>query len=190
MNSLFEVGHKFGDTFRSTVAQFTPVPTESKFVEEGTLTPAEFLQAGDQLCYKFPSWQWEKGQDKNQAQYLPPDKQYLITRNVRCKERVRDLDDALPGCCFGSGFFENSANCGSLNIAKISRSTHVKQHFSMENYENRIWGFKDQSNTQLQKVQMTEGWTLPPADENAQKAAAASSSSNPEAKGEAAANWL
>jgi len=43
-----------------------------------------------------------------------------------------------------------SANCGSLNIAKKSRPANVKQHFSMENYENRIcWGFRDQSNTQL-----------------------------------------
>ena len=58
----------------------------------------------------------------------------------------------LTGRCLGSGFFGISANCGSLNIAKISRSTHVKQHFSMENYENRIWGFKDQSNTQIRKV--------------------------------------
>lgn len=95
MNSLLEMGHKMGDTFRSTVSAFTPVPTESKFLEEGTLTPAEFLQAGEQLVYKFPSWQWEAGHPKNQATYLPPDRQYLITRNVRCKERVRDLDEAL-----------------------------------------------------------------------------------------------
>jgi len=46
----------------------------------------------------------------------------------------------------GFGF---SANCGSLNIPKFSRSTLVKQHFSMENHKNTVWGFKDQSNTQL-----------------------------------------
>jgi len=26
---------------------------------------------------------------------------------------------------------------------------HEKEHFSMENYENRVWGFRDQSNTQV-----------------------------------------
>lgn len=36
MNSLLEMGHKMGDTFRSTVSAFTPVPTESRFIEEGT----------------------------------------------------------------------------------------------------------------------------------------------------------
>ena len=45
--------------------------------------------------------------------------------------------------------FGLSPNLGTLNIAKNSRSTSVKQHFSIQNYENRIWGFKDQSNTQL-----------------------------------------
>lgn len=121
MNSLFEMGHKMGDTFRSTVSAFTPVPTESKFVEDGTLTPQEYLAAGDQLVYKFPSWQWEKGQEKNRANYLPPDKQYLITRNVRCKERVRDLDEAL------------------------------------------------------QRVQMSDDWCLPPAEESGKKGSSSAS---------------
>ncbi|CAD7960187.1 unnamed protein product [Amoebophrya sp. A120] len=95
MNSIFEYAHKVGDTLRAGVAAVTPVPTETKFIEEGTLTPQEFLQAGDQLCYKFPSWQWEKGKPANRAGYLPDEKQYLITRNVRCRERVRDLDASL-----------------------------------------------------------------------------------------------
>ncbi|CAD7940111.1 unnamed protein product [Amoebophrya sp. A25] len=95
MNSIFEYAHKVGDTLRAGVAAVTPVPTESKFIEEGTLTPAEFLQAGDQLVFKFPSWQWETGKQSCRANYLPDEKQYLITRNVRCKERVRDLDASL-----------------------------------------------------------------------------------------------
>jgi len=42
----------------------------------------------------------------------------------------------LSGCCFGLRDFGISANCGSLNIAKISRFTHLKQHFSLQNYKN------------------------------------------------------
>eukprot|EP00392_Amoebophrya_sp_AT5.2_P011958 g12048.t1 len=95
MNSIFEYAHKMGDTLRAGVAAVTPVPTETKFIEEGVLTPQEFLQAGDQLCYKFPSWQWEKGKPNCRASYLPDEKQYLITKNVRCRERVRDLDASL-----------------------------------------------------------------------------------------------
>jgi len=59
MNSLFEIGHKMGNAFRDTAAAVTPVLTESKFLTDGVLTPEEFLAAGDQLVFKFPSWQWE-----------------------------------------------------------------------------------------------------------------------------------
>jgi len=56
------------------------------------------------------------------------------------KGKGNDMDLTLTGCCLGSGFFGISANGGSLNIAKFSRFTHVKQHFRMENYENRTLG--------------------------------------------------
>jgi len=45
--------------------------------------------------------------------------------------------------------FRLYANCGSLNISKKTRSTHVKQHFSIQNYENRIWELRDLSDTQI-----------------------------------------
>ena len=80
--SIFEAAHRVGDRVRASIADFTPVPTESQFLEEGTLTPAEFLQAGEQLCFKFPSWQWEAGNERNRANYLPEGKQYLITRRT------------------------------------------------------------------------------------------------------------
>jgi len=66
MNSLFEFGHKIGNVVRDGVAAATPVLTESKFLTDGVLTPEEFLQAGDQLTFKFPSWQWEAGLPKYQ----------------------------------------------------------------------------------------------------------------------------
>lgn len=61
-------------------------------MENGTLTPEEFLQAGDQLTFKFPTWQWEGGDPSRRVSYLPSDKQYLITRNVPCRVNVRTLD--------------------------------------------------------------------------------------------------
>eukprot|EP00440_Ansanella_granifera_P064893 gb/GFBE01070363.1/.p1 GENE.gb/GFBE01070363.1/~~gb/GFBE01070363.1/.p1 ORF type:complete len:334 (+),score=67.31 gb/GFBE01070363.1/:1-1002(+) len=86
------VKHRLGDAYRSTVSALTSSSGESKFVESGTLTPEEFVEAGDQLTFKFPTWRWESGDSGKRAGYLPQDKQFLITRNVPCRDRVRALD--------------------------------------------------------------------------------------------------
>ncbi len=39
------------------------------------------MQAGDYLVHTCPTWAWEGGDAKKAATYLPPGKQYLITRN-------------------------------------------------------------------------------------------------------------
>jgi ubiquitin-like-conjugating enzyme ATG3 len=95
MQSISLVKHRLGDTYRSVVGALTVTNTESRFVENGTLTPEEFVQAGDQLTFKFPTWQWEGGEPSRRVSYLPADKQYLITRNVPCRVNVRALDYAL-----------------------------------------------------------------------------------------------
>jgi ubiquitin-like-conjugating enzyme ATG3 len=87
--------HRVGDAYRNIVGNLSATSTESKFIENGTLTPAEFLEAGDQLVFKFPTWQWDAGDSARRASYLEPDKQFLITRNVPCKDRVRALDYVL-----------------------------------------------------------------------------------------------
>ncbi|KAI4146479.1 MAG: hypothetical protein LQ340_005907, partial [Diploschistes diacapsis] len=38
--------------------RFAPVTHTSTFRKTGQITPEEFLQAGDYLVYKFPSWSW------------------------------------------------------------------------------------------------------------------------------------
>jgi ubiquitin-like-conjugating enzyme ATG3 len=87
--------HRLGDAYRNAVSAITSNNTESRFIESGMLTPEEFLQAGDQLTFKFPTWRWESGDPSRRASYLPGDRQYLITRNVPCRDRVRALDYAL-----------------------------------------------------------------------------------------------
>jgi ubiquitin-like-conjugating enzyme ATG3 len=87
--------HRVGDAYRNVVSSLTSTSGESKFVENGTLSPAEFQEAGDQLTFKFPTWQWEVVDASRRAGYLDPDKQYVITRNVPCKDRVRALDYVL-----------------------------------------------------------------------------------------------
>lgn len=95
MERLTLARHRLGDAYRSAVASITTQSTESKFVESGTLTPDEFVQAGDQLAFKFPTWRWEAGESSRRASCLPPEQQYLITRNVPCRDRVRALDYVL-----------------------------------------------------------------------------------------------
>lgn len=78
---------------------YAPLAHTSTFRTTGQITPEEFLQAGDFLVYKFPSWSWADASspDKRVA-YLPPGKQYLVTRGVPCRRR---LDDDFAGSTEG-----------------------------------------------------------------------------------------
>jgi ubiquitin-like-conjugating enzyme ATG3 len=90
------LGHQIGDAYRGVVNIFSSVGKESKFETDGTLTPDEFVTAGDQLVFKFPTWKWSSASNKSlEKSHLPKDKQFLVTRGVPCPSRVRDLDHVL-----------------------------------------------------------------------------------------------
>lgn len=75
---------------------FTPVLKESKFRETGFLTPDEFVAAGDFLTDHCPTWQWAPASNSKAAKdYLPKDKQFLLTKNVPCSKRCRHLMENL-----------------------------------------------------------------------------------------------
>ncbi|KAI1749301.1 autophagocytosis associated protein [Xylaria castorea] len=75
--------------------KYTPVTHTSTFRKTGQITPEEFLAAGDYLVFKFPTWSWaEADSDTQRVDYLPPDKQFLVTRGVPCNRR---LDDDFAG---------------------------------------------------------------------------------------------
>lgn len=56
------------------------------------LTPEEFVAAGDHLVHHCPTWQWAVGDDARTKSYLPKDKQFLITRNVPCYRRCKQME--------------------------------------------------------------------------------------------------
>ena len=84
---------------RSTISivrdKLAPIYHTSTFRATGEITPEEFGLAGDYLVYKFPTWSWASASSPARAvSYLPPNKQYLITRGVPCHRR---LDENFAG---------------------------------------------------------------------------------------------
>ncbi|KRZ87249.1 Ubiquitin-like-conjugating enzyme ATG3, partial [Trichinella sp. T8] len=86
----------FVNTFKSSAlgvaTYFTPLLKESKFRESGVITPDEFVEAGDHLVFLCPTWQWMTGDSASVKAYLPKDKQFLVTKNVPCYRRCKDIE--------------------------------------------------------------------------------------------------
>lgn len=47
------------------------------------------------LVSKYPTWSWEGGDVALRKSFLPPNKQYLVTRGVPCTRRVKALNDEV-----------------------------------------------------------------------------------------------
>ncbi|KAI9442544.1 putative E2-like enzyme [Lactarius indigo] len=113
----------------------SPVLKESKFREHGRITPEEFVAAGDFLAYKFPVWSWEAGDASKAREYLPANKQYMVTRGVPCLRRATSLaytdadEDAERLLSFG-----DSAAAG--NEADEWVETHAGRRANTDSDEN------------------------------------------------------
>ena len=101
--------------------------TESQFAEKGALTPEEFVKAGDMLVLRCPTWQWQAGDPANARPFLPPDKQYLFTRNVPCQRRAASLmsgaedEQEVDGGDDGEGWLSAHAS----HVAKAAHDDEV-----------------------------------------------------------------
>ncbi|KAK5108763.1 hypothetical protein LTR62_007823 [Meristemomyces frigidus] len=120
--------------------RFAPLSTQSTFRATGQITPEEFLAAGDFLVYKFPSWSWSDAATADRrVSYFPPGKQYLVTRGVPCRRRVKDGlglgtgdgdDQVVRDMLEGPGDEAGSENDGWLkagsNDGGISKSAELR----------------------------------------------------------------
>ncbi|KXS17138.1 hypothetical protein M427DRAFT_68569 [Gonapodya prolifera JEL478] len=89
LTNLYNQAHS---ALHSVREQLTPIATKSSFLQTGTLTPEEFVRAGDFLVDKCPTWTWAAGAEAKRKGYLPNDKQFLITRKVPCRKRVWEIE--------------------------------------------------------------------------------------------------
>jgi len=101
-----------------------PTLQKTAFLERGVLTPEEFVLAGDELVFRCPAWSWERGADSGVKSYLPPDKQYLVTRNVPCPTRVADMEAQL-GLLQQQQANEDGGDDDDWLVSTISKNTKV-----------------------------------------------------------------
>ncbi len=78
--------------FSSLREYLTPLNHESNFAETGEISPEEFVKAGDYLVYKFPTWRWSPTSSSKRRDFLPDDKQFLVTRHVPSYVRATDYE--------------------------------------------------------------------------------------------------
>ncbi|XWS35625.1 hypothetical protein CRYUN_Cryun20dG0013200 [Craigia yunnanensis] len=101
------------EAFKGTVERITGPRTVSAFKEKGVLSVSEFILAGDNLVSKCPTWSWESGEPSKRKSYLPPEKQYLITRNVPCLRRAASVEEEYEAAG-GEVLLDNEDNDGWL----------------------------------------------------------------------------
>ena len=82
-----EVKNRFLYNAHYVLDSVIPLQKVSKFKEDGTITPEEFIESVDLLILKCPSWSWVSGLEKKQKGYLPRNKQFIIIKGVPCHKR-------------------------------------------------------------------------------------------------------
>ncbi|XP_028753495.1 autophagy-related protein 3 isoform X2 [Neltuma alba] len=122
------LSQKLHEAFKGTVERITGPRTVSAFKEKGVLSVTEFVEAGDNLVAKCPTWSWESGDPNKRKAYLPPEKQFLITRNVPCLRRAASVEEEYEAAG-GEVLLDNEDNDGWL-------ATHGKPKGKSDEDEN------------------------------------------------------
>lgn len=119
----------------------TPTLKKTAFLEKGVLTPEEFVQAGDELVYRCPTWSWERPTNPSKRKsYLPPDKQFLITRNVPCRDRVATLEQTLDvtSCRAENDDDDDDWMVSSLPSKKLQATTSIEDEFDVLDEDGEV----------------------------------------------------
>ncbi|KEG11957.1 putative autophagocytosis associated protein [Trypanosoma grayi] len=96
------IKRSFYENFKKLYNHVQGVKTVTNFQATGTLTPLEFVEAGDELVQKMPVWAWAEGPEKIQP-FLPPNKKYLVYRGAPCYERAPDIEHTEDNDVDGEG---------------------------------------------------------------------------------------
>lgn len=94
---MFGLKNKAHEMYRGIVSSLKETNKKSKFIEKGTLTPQEFVEAGDKLVQINPMWEWVEAEtDKLRNKDLPKEKQ-MLTAEIKSWQRMNDInmDDYL-----------------------------------------------------------------------------------------------
>jgi ubiquitin-like-conjugating enzyme ATG3 len=119
----------------------TPTLKKTAFLEKGVLTPEEFVRAGDELVYRCPTWSWEHPTNPNKIKsYLPPDKQFLITRNVPCRDRVATLEQTLDvsSCVADNDGEDEDWMVSSLPTKQKQPTTSIEDEFDVLDEDGEV----------------------------------------------------
>ena len=92
MSAFDSLKHKVHTAYKSAAESVMTTRTRSAFLEKGVVTPEEFVLAGDFLVAQCPTWSWQGGDPASAKPYLPSEKQFLVTRNVPCRERAAAME--------------------------------------------------------------------------------------------------
>lgn len=162
MSSLLHAG---ANKLRRAREWATPTLQHSAFLTRGVLTPDEFVRAGDELVYKCPTWQWASGDPKKSKSYLPPDKQFLITRNVPCPTRVSTLENSVAIGEEDVGQIEDECGGDDWIISQIlspeeqqrRMDQKIEEEFDILDDEGETVQKNESIETSMAKVGITDG---------------------------------
>lgn len=84
--------NKIGEKARSIMSTIKQPSKDSKFYEKGTLTPQEFVEAGDKLVLINPMWEWRGAVDPKYVNKNLPDEKQMLTAEIKSWQRMKDLN--------------------------------------------------------------------------------------------------
>jgi len=87
--------NRLHQTYKKAAESVMSTLEVSQFEDSGVLTPEEFILAGDNLLEKCPTWAWNQAASGHAFDFLPEDKQFLITRQVPCPRRCQEVQEDL-----------------------------------------------------------------------------------------------